>query len=205
MKQVLTGDIHNSTRLSKLQREELQEAFRHLENQSEGTYDYFIRGDSFQIYLNNEGLKESQLIKTYLHYKCGIRTRISIGLGEITYFSEEKLSDSDGPVFQYSGRGLDTMKKDKIWNRVTSGDEDFNDEWIVHSAVLDQLENSRTQYQSEVIYWILQRKNQQQIADIIGISQPSVNKRIQGSGWTLLEKILKRYQRFENQNIQTNG
>lgn len=197
MKQVLTGDIYDSTSLSKAQREDLQKAFKYLEEQSEGIYDYFIRGDSFQIYLESNGLRESQVIKTYLHYTYGIKTRISIGIGEITSFSKEKLSDSDGPAFQYSGRGLDTMKKEKIWNRVTAENENFNNEWEIHCAVLDYLENSRTQHQSEAIYWLLQSKNQQQIADLIGISQPSVNKRIQSSGWILMEKILKRFQRFE--------
>lgn len=205
MKQVLTGDIYDSTKLAPEQRKELEEAFHFLERQSNGQYDYFIRGDSFQILLNSNGLAESLLIKTYLHSKFDIRLRISIGLGEVTYYSNKKLSDSDGPAFQYSGRGLDTMKKEKIWNRITAEDEEFNDEWKVHGHVMDYLENSRTRYQSEVIYWLLHNKNQQQIADYIGISQPSVNKRIQSSGWTILEKILKRYKRFEEKNTQTNA
>ncbi len=204
MKQVLTGDLYDSTGFSVAERKELEAAFDYLAAQSSGLYEYFIRGDSFQIYLDEGGLRENLLIKTFLHFKSGFRTRISIGLGEVTYFSDKKLSDSDGPAFQYSGRGLDTMKKEKIWNRVTGDEEDFNDEWAIHCYVMDYLENSRTRHQSEVIYWLLHQKNQQQIADLIGISQPSVNKRIQGAGWTVLEKILKRYQRFESQNTIKN-
>ncbi len=60
--------------------------------------------------------------------------------------------------------------------------------------MIDYLFEKQTANQSEVIFWLLQGKNQQEIASIIKIGQPSVSTRIKSSAWQIIEKILNRFQ-----------
>ncbi|AFK04387.1 hypothetical protein Emtol_3258 [Emticicia oligotrophica DSM 17448] len=191
--QVITGDIVKSSNLDAESRLKLRKAFDFLSSISEGKYDYFIRGDSFQILLNKNALHEALIIKTYLHIKLSLKVKISIGLGEVTFLSE-KISDSDGEAFWLSGRNLDDMKNKNEFLRISTNDNQKNKEWEVYCSMIDYLFEKQTVNQSEVIFWLLQGKNQQEIASIIKIGQPSVSTRIKSSAWHIIEKILNRFQ-----------
>jgi hypothetical protein len=190
--QVITGDIRASEELTIGQRDRLRHAFDTLAAASRGKYEYFLRGDSFQVLLEADGLRESLYIKTYLHGILGIRVRLSIGIGAVGFLAE-RISDSDGEAFRLSGRTLEEMKAKDQWFRITTSRPDANEEWDIHTATLDYLENSRTENQSEALYGLLKNQTQQEIAEQLGISQPSVHSRLKGTGWVLIEKMLRRY------------
>ncbi|GAB2770754.1 hypothetical protein GCM10027275_11810 [Rhabdobacter roseus] len=195
--EVLTGDVVNSASLSHAQRTELKALFDQLAGTSAGTYEYFIRGDSFQVLLRAEALREALRIKTLLHFRLSVRVRIAIGLGAVEY-RREKLADSDGEAFRLSGRALDDMKVHNQLLRLSTPAhwaqaEWARAEWAIHSQVLDYLEWSRSESQSEALYWLLQHKTQQEIARQIGISQPSVHSRARAAAWPLVEVFLRRY------------
>jgi len=137
-------------------------------------------------------LRECLLLKAYLHGQLAVRARLSIGIGEVNYLAN-RVSDSDGEAFWYSGRTLEEMKVKDQWIRITTSRPDANEEWDIHAATLDYLENSRTQNQSEALYGLLINQTQQEIAERLGISQPSVHSRLKSTGWVLMEKILRRY------------
>ncbi len=177
------------------QRLELRAAFDRLAAMSDGKYEYFIRGDNFQILLGENALYESLCLKTYLHSRLSVRVRLSIGIGTVASL-EDRVSDSDGEAFWYSGRTLESMKHDHQWTRVVTAQSELNAEWDVHAATLDYLENSRTENQSEALYGVLRNKTQQEIGRELNISQPSVHSRVKGAGWPLIEKILHRYERI---------
>lgn len=122
--------------------------------------------------------------------------RVSIGIGEVSML-RERISDSDGEAFWYSGRTLEEMKAKDQWTRITTTDKCINEEWKVHTATLDYLENGCTESQSEALYWLLRNETQQEIAKRLGISQPSVHSRLRGAGWPLIEKILQRYEQMQ--------
>lgn len=191
--QVITGDIVKSSNLEVEKRAKLREAFDFLSSISEGKYDYFIRGDSFQVLLYQNALREVLLIKTYLFVKLDLQVKISIGIGEAAFLSE-KISDSDGEAFWLSGRNLDEMKNKHEFLRVSTNDGQKNQEWEIHCSVIDYLLSKQTTNQAEVIFWLLQKKNQQEIALLINIGQPSVSNRIKNSAWNIIEKILNRFQ-----------
>ncbi len=194
--QVLTGDIIDSTLLSHQEKERVESVFEELASASNGRYDFFIRGDSFQVLIENKALQEALIIKSKLKYGFDLSARISIGIGPITHL-DEKLSNSDGPAFWLSGQGLDEMKNNKTLISIHTENKKINAEWAVHSATLDFLEMQITQNQAEVIYWLLKDKTQQEIASQIGITQSSVNRRIKSSGWSLIEKIVQHYTHIE--------
>jgi hypothetical protein len=190
--QVITGDIIDSTKLNVSQREGIMAAMQRLENNSRGRYDYLIRGDSFQVLLEDEGLKEALMIKYFLRMRTGLSARISIGIGSVTVL-EERLSNSDGPAFWLSGQGLDSMKETGALNTIHPQAEDKMAEWKIISAMLDYLEQHLTINQAEVLYWLLLNKTQQEMASEIGITQSSVNRRIKGTGWPILQLIIARF------------
>lgn len=192
--QVITGDIVNSTSMTIEQRNEIRNTFDFLSQNSTDRYDYFVRGDGFQVLSKTQNaLRETLLIKTYLYAKTGAKAKISIGIGEINY-ENERLSDSDGEAFWLSGRALDELKNRSELLTISMVDETKKSEWELHCMVLDYLEKNQTRNQAEAIYWLLNNKTQQEIASILNISQPSVNNRIKNSGWNIIDKILKRFQ-----------
>lgn len=190
--QVITADIVDSEQLSPEVFSKIREIIAHIEQLSAGKYEYFIRGDSIQIVLQTNALREVILLKTVLQFSLGVKIRASIGIGRINGLSE-RLSDSNGEAFTLSGRGLDLMKKESKYLTINVLDDDVKAEWQIHAAVLDYFEASQTANQAIVIYWLLQNKTQVEIAEIAGISQPSVNKRIHSSGWKIIQQILQRY------------
>lgn len=191
--QVITGDIVKSSILDSESRMKLRQAFDFLSANSAGKYDYFIRGDSFQIIMNQDALREAMLIKTYLYVNLNLQVKISIGIGEAEFLTE-KISNSDGEAFWLSGRNLDEMKNKAEFLKITTTDAEKNKEWEIHCSVIDYLFEKQTSNQDEVIYWLLKQKNQQEIASIINIGQPSVSHRIKSSAWLIFEKMLNRFQ-----------
>lgn len=194
--QVITGDVQASAEMSISQRELLYQAFGQLAGKSRGRYEYFIRGDSFQILMEEDALLECLRLKTYLHGELAVRVRVSIGIGEVSLL-RKRISDSDGEAFRYSGRTLEEMKARDQWTRIATANEYVNGEWNIHTTTLDYLENSRTTNQSEALYWFLRDETQQEIARRLDISQPSVHSRLKGAGWPLIEKILQRYEQMQ--------
>ena len=199
--EVLTGDVVNSASLSNAQRTELKVLFDHLAATSTATYEYFIRGDSFQVLMPEDALREALRIKALLHFRLSVRVRIAIGIGPVEY-RRATLSDSDGEAFRLSGRGLDDMKVPNQLLRLSTPShgapaEWARAEWAIHSQVLDYLEWGRSESQSEALYWLLQGKTQQEIARQIGISQPSVHSRARAAAWPLLEVFLRRFAELE--------
>ena len=106
----------------------------------------------------------------------------------------EKISDSDGEAFWLSGRNLDEMKNKAIFLKVSTSNTQLNQEWDVHCTVIDYLFEKQTINQAETIFWLLQKKNQQEIAQLVKIGQPSVSNRVKNSAWNIIEKILNRFQ-----------
>ncbi|MFT5885895.1 MAG: DNA-directed RNA polymerase specialized sigma subunit [Arcticibacterium sp.] len=189
--QVITGDLIDSKKLIASQRKVVSETLEALEKASKGQYDFFIRGDSFQIMIEEDGLTEALKIKLKLKLKTGLSARISVGIGDVKL--EGKLSNSSGPAFWLSGQGLDTMKQDKTLISIHTNEETKNAEWTLHSSTLDYLEKTNTLNQMEVHYWLLENYTQQEIAEAIGITQSSVNRRIKNSGWNLIENIINHF------------
>lgn len=196
--QVITGDFVNSNSFTETTRNELKLLLKTYKNTSSNKLEYFIRGDGIQILSDNNALQAAIYLKCLFHAKLNIQIRFSIGIGEISNL-ESKLSNSIGDAFVLSGQKLDLMKAEKTLISIQSNDEPTTNEWRVHAKVLDYLETRRTQNQSEVIAGLLENKTQIQLAEEIGISQPSVNQRIKSSGWEIIEIILARYKSCINQ------
>lgn len=188
---VLTGDIINFTKLSPKNRKLLMENAEKLMKSwiIQSTDAEIFRGDSYQILFDDiqKALKRSiQLIcwfKTCSDegQKIYLSTRISIGIGSVSYRGKNILS-SDGEAFHLSGRNFDQMKTGELL-RIHTNDADKNHTIAVILNFVNKIINQWTIAQAEVIFELLEAKTQQEIADKLQLSQPAINNRIKLSNW----------------------
>lgn len=195
-KAVITGDITQFTNLSPEKRQTLvQETEAYLQEgltptEAAATF----RGDSYQVLMDTpeRALRKSiQLISWFRKRKDtpgGLGTRISIGIGSISYKGETVLN-SDGPAFHRSGRNFDLME-DQTYLAITTADEGKNENIAVILNFVNKYIDKWSPLQAEVVYLHLEGLNQVTIARELAISQPSVNSRLRSAGWREIEPAI---------------
>lgn len=196
---VITGDIISFTQLPSAKRKTLiEDTERLLKNwiKKEVNAEIF-RGDSYQALFEDimEAMTRSlQLICWFKKQadekaKVQLGTRISIGIGEISYIGKNVLN-SDGEAFHLSGRNFDVMKEDEFITIHTNNSKKNSGIEIILNFVNKYISNW-TLAQAEVIFLLLEGKTQQEIAEELSLSQPSVNSRLKSAGWKELEPAIK--------------
>lgn len=120
---VLTGDLVGSSQLTSSQSQQAMELLRNSATLFEqcfpgtlyGKMDTF-RHDSWQLLLikPEQAFRAALFLRTALKMESDATTkydsRISIGIGTVDSIAEERISDSRGPSFTLSGRGVESMK-----------------------------------------------------------------------------------------------
>ncbi|WP_354333757.1 hypothetical protein [Pedobacter sp. CG_S7] len=195
---VITGDIINFTMLAPAKRQSLiEDSEILLKSWIKKSVDAEIyRGDSFQVLFEDvkEALYRSiQLIcwfklRSDQVNKIYLGTKISIGIGEVSYRGKNVLS-SDGEAFHLSGRSFDQMKSGELL-AIKTNDESENKAIQVILNFVNKLIKEWTLAQAEVILLHVEGKTQQEIANELSLSQPSVNSRIKLSNWKEIEIAL---------------
>lgn len=195
-KAVITGDIAKFTSLSSGKRQALvQETEQYLQSILTSTEAAaMFRGDSYQILLDTP----KRALITSIQLICwfrkrpeipgGLGTRISIGVGRISYKGETVLH-SDGPAFHHSGRNFDLLESNTYLSINTGDEKKDQNMHIILNFINKYIEKWKPQ-QAEVIYLHLKGLNQQAIAQELSISQPSVNSRLKSAGWREIDPAL---------------
>lgn len=206
---VLTGDIVNSSSLSveerKLLLSTLKDAGKLFADETLPAYK-ILRGDSFQgiIATPEKALEMAVLIRLLVKMKFEkhVDARVAIGLGEVSVLTDN-IDECDGEAFRNSGQLLEQKSHHYLLFR--SSWEEVNHELEVHCRMLDLLIKGWTQQQSEAVWERINGLNQTETAEKLGISQASVNKRLQLSHWDDFQLIIKRYQQLINLKLKTNA
>jgi len=195
---VITGDIINFTQLPAVRRQALvEDTERLLRSWIKRKADAQIfRGDSYQVLFEepSEALKRSlQLVCWFKKHsdeanKINLNTRVSIGVGKVAYEGKTVLN-SDGEAFHLSGRKFDKMKDGEFLS-VNTNDPEKNATIEIILNFVNKYINEWTLAQAEVIFLILENKTQQEIAEELSLSQPSVNSRLKLAGWKELEPAI---------------
>ena len=173
------------------------------------------RGDSFQGIIESpeKALLIAILIRSRLRSalvgrndNIGLENlwdaRISIGVGSVEYQSE-KIIESDGEAFQYSGKNLDLMKKSGDRLRILTPWEELNEEFDVTCKLIDGIIGKWSQISAQTAYYyFLTNKKQEQLAKQFNISQPAVHKRMITAH---IEAIALYIQRFEKIILAKHG
>ncbi len=205
MKAVITGDIIHSTRMEDKKRVDLLESLNTA--MQLWTKDYNIkyelyRGDSFQCLLLNPqyALRVALLIKTFIKSNTYNRSkdllsdsRISIGIGE-TEDIGKKISITSGEAFILSGRALDEYKAKQTFGIFTN--DNFAEELITESILLDYILSKTTTAQSEVIMWKLLGYTENEISNTLQINQSAVNQRSNAAGWYAIDSLVQRFEKI---------
>lgn len=199
LKAVITGDIINFTKLVPAKRQLLIEQTDTLLKTwiKKKTNAEIFRGDSYQVLLDEvpEAVNKSiQLICWFKKHseeasKIQVSTRISIGIGEVSYHGKNVLN-SDGEAFHLSGRSFDAMKEDQFLS-ISTNDRKKNAAIEIILNFVNKYIGNWTVAQAEVIFLLLEGNTQQEIAQNLSLSQPSVNSRIKAAGWKELEPAIK--------------
>jgi len=205
MKTVITGDLIDSTNYTPQELDAILNVvnteFEYFRKEYEVDFKIF-RGDSFQgVVLNSTLTLDLVLtIKTAVNKiptknkKISGLTdfRISIGIGNIN-LKRDSILESNGEAFQFSGRTLDSMKGDYPRLLLKTADENLNEEFNVHFALLDSVTSKWSVASAEVAYYLLKGKKETEVAEILGINQSAVNHRKKAANWDAVVMLLERY------------
>lgn len=203
IKAVITGDIVRSELIALDKRDlliqVLHQIVENLQDKSPMRMELF-RGDSFQIVVDSPemSLKIASMMRAGLKSNTpkGSKTewdaRISIGIGTIDYRGNSIVT-SDGEAFKLSGRGLDTMEKNRL--AVNTCWQDVNEELDAGLAFVDDLITGWSVNHTNAVYLSVGRGlSQANIASAIAKSQQNVSKTLTSAKESLLVRFSDRFE-----------
>lgn len=215
----ISADIVSSTSLNTRElielRRRLQELFRRLTEVSPGFWGRVVRGDSIECFVPeyHDALRLAILIKLYVmmsvsEWDCSpllqrYGIRFSIGIGAINYADRED-DIIDGPAIYISGRNLDAISVMRdVYSCIEMDGCDKRLNYLMDSyvAMIDNLLNSYSVKQAEVVYYKLQGYKETQISEIIGVKQSAVNSRSSLADWNLLGRAVKDFENLDFERI----
>lgn len=209
---VITGDIIGSSMIGAGRKRllfSLKKTFKEIMHEfpevNEEPFEIF-RGDSFQSVIKcpEKALLISILIRARLRsltlsesakfIENKLDARIAIGVGKID-FKADKVIESDGEAFNFSGKLLDEIAKSEQNLKIKTPWQDTNGELEAECYFIDTIINKWTMEQAEAAYLkLLKNETQQVMAKKLKISQPAVRKRIISANLKSVEIFIKRFE-----------
>lgn len=215
----ISADIVSSTSLKTKElielRRRLQELFGRVVEDIPGFWGRIVRGDSIECFVPDyhDALRIAILMKLYVkmivaEWDCSpllqrYGIRFSVGIGTINY-ADKKEDIIDGPAIYISGRNLDGISGVRdVYSciEVEGCDQRMNYLLDSYVAMIDNLLNSYSVKQTEVVYYKLRGYKEMQIAEMIGVKQSAVNSRSSLADWNLLGRAVKDFENFDFESI----
>ena len=215
----ISADIVSSTSLDTRDlielRRHLQELFRRMAEDSPGFWGRIVRGDSIECFVPeyHDALRIAILLKLYVkmavaEWDCSpllqrYGIRFSIGIGAVSYADREE-DIIDGPAIYISGRNLDAISRVRdVYSCIEVDGYDKKTNCLLDSYVslIDNLLNSYSVKQAEVVYYKLRGYKETQISEMIGVRQSAVNSRSSLADWNLLSRAVKDFENFDFERI----
>ncbi|MBN1925146.1 MAG: hypothetical protein JW798_04860 [Prolixibacteraceae bacterium] len=194
---VITGDIINSSVLSKNQKNKLKNDLTdYFDNNPDVLLPLqFYRGDSFQLMVKKEKAAMSALIiEAILLKTSGTLARISIGIGAVSKIAPGNVLQSEGEAFQLSGHQLDKMKAEDRLMKLAINSVKFQPILSATFYLVESIVWGWKPGQASVIAQIPVCKTQKEIAERLNITGAAVSKAIKASNWPAIEEFLKGYE-----------
>lgn len=201
---VLTGDLIGYSKFKIEEREKilsiLKDSFIKIGSNIIASPFRVYRGDSFQGVLSRPDdaltatiIIRANLLSAFKGKKSRLDARIAIGIGTIDYLPADQVGEGDGEAFRYSGMELDRMKKGEQNLIVKTPWSEIDEELRTECALLDALIQRWTKEQAEAILYQIRGSTQEEIAEILSISQPAVFQRLRTGGYWAIQTFLKRF------------
>ncbi|MCA1759130.1 MAG: hypothetical protein LC658_05120 [Bacteroidales bacterium] len=194
---VITGDIVNSSVLDEAQKSFIQNGIEQFIHEGILLRPRFYRGDSFQL-----AAKPMVALLLALKFRMEVRRkneaadlRVSIGIGEISSWNEDVLL-ADGPAFVLSGKNLDSLKNKDLNIIIVTGNKELDSELETYCYMADVLLKNLSSVQANMLFYRLNSLSQEQVGEILQISQPSVSKTLKAANWKVIEKLMERYEQI---------
>jgi len=121
-----------------------------------------------------------------------LELRMCEGIGPVE-FAQDHLRESDGTAFRIATEGIKKMKRNQRI-MIVSGDRSLNAELELTCSFMDILIHDWSDEQAEAIFLNLTGKNQIEISQMLGISQPAVNRRLKAAHFDAVNKFINRYE-----------
>ena len=198
---------------------EIRRFLDELAEKSQGkNWGRLFKGDSVEIFLfdPHEAFRTALLLKTLvkktfswgkemnvkreLFKKYGVR--LAIGVGEMRTV-DKKQDVLDGEAIYYSGRLLENqLKSDKGRTSMKRtmlfgcNDESLSEQIDTMLGLLDVVLKKATSIQSEIVYNKLLGKQENEIAKLLNIKQPTVNRHSNSAGWPAIESAVKYFEKL---------
>lgn len=189
---VLTGDIKNSTEHKTSEwLPLLKQALDRYGNEPSEWEIY--RGDSFQLQTEPEqALEAAVYIKACLKQVRQMDVRIAIGLGEKTY-DAEKITESNGEAFVYSGKGFENLKKQNLAIKTSNASFDGHINLLLELALLTM--DNWTPAISKTVKSAIENPemNQRELASLLGKSQGNISEELKKAGFDEVQKMIEFY------------
>lgn len=210
----ISADVVDSTSLAKEDILHLGDEIRaSLADMRHYCYPYFwgriVKGDAFECCVDDPRmtLRLALLVKCRIKIWAGslycstslkeLGLRFSIGIGRMR-INDPKVDIMDGEAIYIAGRNLYKISQSPMTSIFGMNMRDPNILKLLNQniALLDDLINSLSAKQSEVIYWRLLRRTEVEISNILDIAQSSVNSRSRIGGWKLISETLGIYEQI---------
>lgn len=177
---VITGDIIKSRTQEnpEIWISTLKSALSNLS--SDKTYWEIYRGDSFQIEIKDiyQSFISAVYIKACIKTIKGLDVRLAIGIGNKTY-QGNKVSESNGEAFVFSGETLEALKKDKLNLRIKTGSFDIDETLNLYFKFALIAMNRWTVNSAEIVKLSIENPSalQSELGKLIGINQNAISTR----------------------------
>jgi hypothetical protein len=126
--------------------------------------------------------------------------RVCEGIGPVE-FAQEHLRESDGTAFRKATSCIGKMKRNQRIS-ITSPVKAFNEEFLLTCSFMDILIRGWSDEQAEALFLNLTGKNQVEISQMLGISQPAVNRRLKSGNFDTVHKFIMRFEHLLNPGDQ---
>jgi len=123
-----------------------------------------------------------------------LELRICQGIGPVEY-AQDHLRESDGTAFRKASDGIGKMKRNQRIS-ITSSKKALNEEFALTCSFMDILIRSWSDEQAEALFLNLTGKNQMEISQLLGISQPAVNRRLKAGHSDTVRKFIDRFEKL---------
>lgn len=177
---IITGDIIKSRAMADPSKwlEPLKHALSHL--QPDFSLWEIYRGDSFQMELhdNQKGFEAVTYIKACVKMTKGLDVRLAIGIGDKS-FSAERITQSNGEAFQFSGDTLENLKKEKLNLKIKTRSAETDNELNLYFKLALIAMDNWTVNSAEIVKLSLEnpKARQAELGEMIQINQTAVSHR----------------------------
>lgn len=197
MVSILTGDIIKSRNTNPdIWMPRLKEALGRYGKQP-GQWEIF-RGDSFQLQVDDPAVTFEAAMYIKATIKCieKMDVRIAIGIGTKDY-KAERITESAGTAFEYSGSLFESLKKMKQNLAIRSGRTNFDEEMNLYFKLALIAMNKWTENSAIIVVAMLENaeKSQQEIGELLHIRQNAVSGRLRRAHYHEMMELDKMYRK----------